>query len=759
MLMPTAGESSRFRIGLGVAAVVLGLLAVPLIRGQVLLYGDLAYYYIPLRAFFASCLAAGEDPSWCPSLFGGFFLYGEGGGIAHPLIRVLYGILPLATALNVEMLAAYPALFAGLVVLLARWGVRRDAAAFGGVLFAFGGYNLLHFHHLNVMAMLAHVPWLLLAIDVSLRASEARHVALARVAFSLLTASQILMAHVQFAWISAVAEASYALFVVSQVPGGWRRLAGLAVSKALGVLGGAAQIVPLRDAFIASKREQPSATFVAMGSLPPVNLLQWVAPYLTVSRVVTPPMAIDGGVLPPAPSIYDWRVHEFAIYYGAAIPALLIWLGIDRKALGRLRPLALLATLATAGSLLLALGDYTPLFSLTTKIPVVGRFRIPARYLVITHLALATLGALAFARLSNRCSGEGRIAWRRLWPLLLPPALSVVVTVLAVKVPEGPWPSYLRGAFLAPTPYLIAGPLLVGLGTALVACAARGSRVALVGLLAFTAADQFAYAVPLMVLYPPQSLARFVEARQAPPAAPGARVTFKGVAETWQNAYTMRGLRLIQGYAALVPRRRLTYDRPATLRVGGVSWVMPPSDNDGKPFEPAPDPPVARARLVTRTRASTDPNRDIDAIDVATTALVDRALPLTPAEPGRARLVGDRPGKLDVVTEAGTRQLLVISESHHDGWRVRIDGHTRPLLRVNGDFLGCVVPGGKHHVQFRFRPSSPKIGAWLSGLGLVLMTLIPFWPRRRGATAAIVGAHVPASHLALRPARDAMRQP
>ena len=42
-----------------------------------------------------------------------------------------------------------------------------------------------------------------------------------------------------------------------------------------------------------------------------------------------------------------------------------------------------------------------------------------------------------------------------------------------------------------------------------------------------------------------------------------------------------------------------------------------------------------------------------------------------------------------------TRQLLVVSESYHPGWQAAVDGVPQPVLRVNGDFLGCVVGPGK----------------------------------------------------------------
>jgi hypothetical protein len=45
------------------------------------------------------------------------------------------------------------------------------------------------------------------------------------------------------------------------------------------------------------------------------------------------------------------------------------------------------------------------------------------------------------------------------------------------------------------------------------------------------------------------------------------------------------------------------------------------------------------------------------------------------------------------------------------------------VVPVYGDFLGCVVESGRHEVEFRFRPVSFRVGAWLSGLGLVLLSV------------------------------------
>jgi len=746
--MMAKDEAAGFRVGLVAAALVFAAMGLPVALGLVYVRDDLGNYLLPTRAFLARCLASGERSAWCPDLYGGFYLLGDAGGSLHPWTRGLYATLPLGTAMDVEVLWPYPAMIAGFTLLMGRWGIRRDAAVVGGLVFTFGGYHLVHYIHPTVMAGVAHLPWLLVAIDVALRSGGRREVLLARTGVSLLTLSQVLAAHVQFVWMTALVEVVFVAFVVAREPAAWRRLPGLVVSKALGCLGGAAQLWPLWEAFGESTRERPTREFLAMGSLPPLNLIQTVAPYLTAARVVAPPTALGGGGSMPAATSMDtdWRAHEFALYCGAAVPVLLTWLVSRGGALPRgRRPYAALALGLAGAALVLAFGDFTPLFGTTMRLPGVGWFRVPSRYLTLFQFGVAALTALAYADLCEACARPVRVARRRLWPLAIPPLVSLVIG-LAPGLPAGLWPWYLRAGYLAPTPLVLLGPVLVGLSAALVALAARGSRVALRALPVFLACDLAAYGAHAAMVTPPRPLSAYLAARPGPPCPAGTRVKFDKLHMVGHDPYMMRGLRMVQGYAAVPPRRRLSYERPASLRVAGVEWSLPSGDEGTRDWRPVPGA-LPRARLVTRTLVSSDPDRDLDRIDVGTTVLTERALPapLPDAAPGSAWLAADRPGKLDAVTDAPARQLLVVSESYHEGWRARIDGRRARVFRLNGDFLGCVVPPGRHEVRFRFRPRGEKAGALLCALSLGLIAAVPAFSR-----APRVGNVPPAPHLGLR---------
>ena len=105
---------------------------------------------------------------------------------------------------------------------------------------------------------------------------------------------------------------------------------------------------------------------------------------------------------------------------------------------------------------------------------------------------------------------------------------------------------------------------------------------------------------------------------------------------------------------------------------------------------------------------------------------------------GSARLTVDRPGDLVARIEAPARRILAFTERFHDGWTATIDGIPLEMVRVEGDFLGCVVDSGVHRVSLRFKPRSFLYGSIVSALGAALLAVIlivSLHPFRRRLTA------------------------
>jgi hypothetical protein len=128
------------------------------------------------------------------------------------------------------------------------------------MLFAFSGFNLVHLDHMNAVAVVSHLPWVLLATRALLRSDLPRRRAAAFAGLALLVASQALLGYPQDVWMTLVAAGCLAL---------WRCRRGTPASRAAllagavvcGLLIGGVQLVPTIDARAHSVRAVASREF------------------------------------------------------------------------------------------------------------------------------------------------------------------------------------------------------------------------------------------------------------------------------------------------------------------------------------------------------------------------------------------------------------------------------------------------------------------------------------------------------------------
>lgn len=114
---------------------------------------------------------------------------------------------------------------------------------------------------------------------------------------------------------------------------------------------------------------------------------------------------------------------------------------------------------------------------------------------------------------------------------------------------------------------------------------------------------------------------------------------------------------------------------------------------------------------------------------------------LPPVGEAGVRLEGGPPVRDEIRVRVGAEEpfVLMVAESWYPHWRVEIDGRRVPLLRVNGGFLGVVVPGGEHEVRFTYRvPAYQKACLAVSGLTLVgVVALLLALVRTKDGTAKV----------------------
>ncbi len=653
------------------SAALLAPLAVPLLTGRVFVTDDLAFYHLPIRHLFQQALNAGDTTLWTPAIFSGLYLHGEGqAGIFHPFHQFLYRAFPLGAALNVELIASYPAAFGGTLWLLRRLGLGRAAALTGAMLFAFSGFNLLHHMHINMVAVVAHLPWLLAGADVLITDERRRARTLAVAGIAICLASAILLGFPQAVLWDGMALTAFGLFRAAQT-GRWRRLAPLTAAVALGTLLGGVQLLPTLAAAADSTRMQESSEFALTYSLHPFNIIQLWSPMFFAKGAFS-----DRGFM---------LFHEYGIYSGAVLPLAVIWVWIRRDALAQRRALIVAATGFAALGLVLALGEHGGVAVLFTYVPGLQTLRAPVRYILFFQYALAILAAVMLDDLLAIAEGRSEPPpARSLAALWIPAALGIVTTLVLSSGVFG----YGRHTF-ASAPVASIGVAIVTVVTMLVYLAGRRARWAIGMLVVMTAVDLAVWGIGFIYRRPLQTIEGLTQAIPPAPDAPAASYATAPERGPYKDdLLVLKGYRLTNGYVGLFPAGRHPLDGVLAMRLAGTRWVF---TNGG-------------ARLPVE--GSAERVRLLDDQGQAS---------------GRARLLVDRPGHLVAEVEAHGPSTLELTERFHEGWSATIDGTAGSTLRVEEDFLGCRVEAGAHRVTFRFMPRSFVYGSIVSAIGLVLL--------------------------------------
>jgi hypothetical protein len=97
-----------------------------------------------------------------------------------------------------------------------------------------------------------------------------------------------------------------------------------------------------------------------------------------------------------------------------------------------------------------------------------------------------------------------------------------------------------------------------------------------------------------------------------------------------------------------------------------------------------------------------------------------------------------------VRANAVEQSVLVFADTYYVGWRAFVDGDEVPILRANHAFKAVQVGPGPHVVRFVFEPSSFRLGAALSCVGLALVLALLGWSGLRARRRRRVCSTAPA---------------
>jgi hypothetical protein len=180
-----------------------------------------------------------------------------------------------------------------------------------------------------------------------------------------------------------------------------------------------------------------------------------------------------------------------------------------------------------------------------------------------------------------------------------------------------------------------------------------------------------------------------------------------------EHALDVMGVRyLVVRRGAPAPRVRLgepvfrdeevdVYERPSALP---RAWIA--------------DRPIAVAAaadaLAAVTRPSFDPRRDV-AIEGASVA------PVEDGPTGDAEIVDYESERVRVRASLSRPGYLVLGDTWYPGWRVRVDGVERPMLRADLLVRAVALGPGEHRIEFVYEPLSVWLGALVSGLTMLAL--------------------------------------
>lgn len=715
-----------------------------LIGSRIVAPGDGHTYYLPLSTLVADHWRSGAFPGWDRGTFAGSPLFAVHQSAALHPTTLAYIALPPVVAHNLSVISALVVAGLGTFVLTRRITGDPVGAAVAGCAFGLCGFQFAQLGHVSVLATTAWLPWLLWSADRVRERLDVRRAAMGAAVVALAALS----GHGQMLAFGLAVTLGVTL-VASIGRRAGAALARVAVVVVVGLGLAAVQLVPVIASIGASDRSGLTHRQATAFSHEPESLLVLVFPFLYGNARSEGP--VTSAYLGP------WTLTELGGYVGTAALVLAV-VGLPRvRADRRLRGLVVVAGL----SVLVALGDTTPLSRVVHALPGFGQMRSWARYTVVAQLAVAVLAGVgvsrarsspAALRLAPVAAGAvGAAALTALLPALAPARVTGPELVWAIGQPLAA-----ALAALAVLGLLRARPTRSGLGAVL-----------LVVLVSLDAVVGFGWWFRWRSASPTPATAEALVTGDAVPRwgevpdAPGGVDRYLWIGNPLlanpnsPRVESAAGSASVTGMDPLAPADYLEVtgtdyfgrlDEPDDLLAPDshlldllrVTLLAAPS-GDGvarQVREPSLDEAfvVGRTRMVSRAEAVAAATGRAP-LDPAREAVIDQGCAACPdtgraGSPGTAGPVDRRRNASSIDVDADRPALLVISEAWDRGWSASVDGAPAPVVQVDGVIQGVPIPAGHSTVELRYRPPGLRIGASITGL-TALALAIALWRNRR----------------------------
>jgi hypothetical protein len=88
---------------------------------------------------------------------------------------------------------------------------------------------------------------------------------------------------------------------------------------------------------------------------------------------------------------------------------------------------------------------------------------------------------------------------------------------------------------------------------------------------------------------------------------------------------------------------------------------------------------------------------------------------------GSAKILNESPNKILIKTNTLNETLLVLTDNFYPGWKARVNGEEKEILRANYTFRAIKVPEGESTVEFYFDSKAFKYGVYISLITLLII--------------------------------------
>jgi hypothetical protein len=759
---------------MGLVGLTTFILRDVLFFGRAFFERDLAWSYAPEVEAMVRAFGEGALPLRDATIgFGQTLIGNPDAQVLYPLAWLNLFLLP-DQAYSLMVLAHFLIGASGAASLAWRLSASRWSSFFAGAFWIASGpfQSLLNlWHH---FASAAWMPWVLFAFDRLLQRPSARRMAPLGLVFGI----QILAGSAEVCAMTVLLALLRLLCEGRALVNGFPRRAGMIVASLAIAAGlGAGVWLSALEIVRTSRRL----------ALPREVRTDWsVHPLMAVELAV--PTLIGGLPLNPETTrlLSDGRPPFLASLFLGVLAVPLCVAGLLNTAVSRQHRLFLIAGALVAG--LVALGKYAPFYDLAVALlPPLALFRYPIKATVPASLLLSVLAGLGVRRLGAR---ESRIAGgicvlmilidgalffgasELLLPLLDPSRPGVAAQAIGTVASTLLWSclslAALGVSYAFATAASIRASALLGLGLTLVinrdinATVPRSAlrfRPENIQLLRDPEPSRL-YAFPYS-LHPEQLPDGFSPRSGITPEAFVTLIRRSFMSPTgsaWNLEYgwdvDQRGLldRVLARITAYMNAPPPGGQFLRLLRLGNVTRVVDfyTTQLEGLTLERTIALGQGRSLYVYRVsdalpRAyAVSGSRPLD-LENPLPALLDSKFdpraeilvsdgPMTRASPSFAGSVAiqmRRSDRIELEADLNGPGYVVLLEGFLPGWRVTVDGESKPVRRANALFLAAETPAGRHRVVFTYRPTGALIGIATTAISALAMAAFLLYLRSR----------------------------